>query len=101
MNTVSAFPTVRLTNSGTASLSISSVALTGPNAAEFYTHNNCGIEAPFRLKTRGAKSASIQISDDAGGSPQTIALTGVATVIGVSPASLTFPSQTMGTTSQP
>src|SRR5438552_18017189 len=57
----------------------------------------------FTPSARGARSATLAVSDNASGSPQTVALsgTGISPVVSASPASLTFPSQFVGTTGLP
>jgi PQQ-like domain len=78
-----------LRNLGPGTLNISSIAVTGPNAAEFAQTNNCGsalisggscvIEMTFTATVLLAPQvATIVISDNASGGGQTIALYGVA-----------------------
>jgi hypothetical protein len=63
----------------------------------------CTIDVTFTPTATGTRSGSVTISDDASSSPQSFSLTGrgVATgpVADVSPGSLTFGSQLVGTTS--
>jgi len=102
---------VKLTNSGSAPLNITSIAVTGTNSADFAQTSNCGASLPpggsctisvtFTATAQGTRSASITVTDNASNSPQTINLTG----IGVLPAptlsltSLTFGNQIVGTSS--
>jgi hypothetical protein len=77
---------VTLKNSGTAAMTISSVSVTGTNASSFSQTNDCGtglavgvsctITVKFTPASIGALSASISVADNAGGSPQSVALTG-------------------------
>jgi hypothetical protein len=77
---------VTLTNSGTVSMMLSGVALGGTNAADFSQTTNCGsqvaagascqISVIFTPGGIGPRSASLVLSDDANGSPQSLALTG-------------------------
>jgi hypothetical protein len=100
---------VTLTNGGTAALSITSIGITGAKAANFAQTNTCGtsvaaggncsISVTFTPTGSGNISATLSLADNASGSPQTVALTGVGTSLGWNPASLTFASQTVGTTS--
>jgi len=55
----------------------------------------------FAPVSSGTKSANLSFSDNATGSPQMVALsgTGASPGIGLSPASLTFAAQSVGTTS--
>ena len=100
---------VILTNTGSATLTISSIAVTGPNASSFVFANTCGstlavaanctIHGHFAPTTGGALTASIQISDNAGASQQSISLSGAglnAPAVSLSSASLSFPSQIAG-----
>jgi 6-phosphogluconolactonase (cycloisomerase 2 family) len=78
-----------LTNSGTGTLHISSIALSGPNPGDFTQTNTCGatvavnancaITVTFKPQAAGTRSALITIVDDAPASPQAISLTGSAT----------------------
>jgi hypothetical protein len=75
-----------LTNSGTAALTISNISFGGNNPNQFNQTNNCGaslaisasctINVTFVPNRRGALSATLQIRDNAPGSPQTATLTG-------------------------
>jgi streptogramin lyase len=109
----SASQSVTMTNAGNAPLSITSIATTGANASSFVIANNCGSTlaagascAPhghFTPTTTGALAAKVTITDNAGGSPQTIGLSGTGTPgpakVTLSAASLLFGSQTVGTSS--
>lgn len=86
--TSSASQTLTVTNSGSATLHVSSVSLGGPNASEFgFTNNcaaavapaaNCSISLVFSPTAAGQHAASLTISDDAPASPQTVSLTATA-----------------------
>lgn len=79
---------VTLTNNGNTALAITSIVASGTNAADFAVTNTCGaslavsahcsISATFTPASSGARSASIAITDNASGSPQSIALSGTA-----------------------
>jgi len=113
VGSTSSAQTITLTNTGTAALTIASVALTGTNTGDFAQSNTCGssvaasgtctISVTFKPSAAGTRTASVSITDNATGSPQTVVLTGSATdatpVVSLAPASLTFASQTVGTTS--
>jgi parallel beta helix pectate lyase-like protein/ASPM-SPD-2-Hydin domain-containing protein len=104
---------VALTNTGTASLTISGISINGPNSTDYSQTNMCGpslvaggnciISITFTPRASGARSAVLSISDNAPGSPQTVAFsgTGVATapVATLSPNSLTFAAQPPGSAS--
>jgi hypothetical protein len=111
VNTTSGARGVTLTNTGGSSLTISGVALSGANAGDFAQTNTCGtsvaagasctISVTFRPTGAGSRSASLAITDDAVGSPHTVALTGVGTTatVSLSPTSLAFGGQLLGTSS--
>jgi hypothetical protein len=109
VGTVSAAQVVTLTNTGTATLSISNFAITGAESADFAKTNTCGtsmavganctISVTFRPTNRNNRTASLSITDNASGSPQTVALTGVGTDITLAPTSLVFGGQGVGSTS--
>jgi hypothetical protein len=97
--------TVTLTNTGTASLTISSIR---PSAYYSETNNcqsslaagaSCTITVSFNPAANGTISGTISIADNATGTPQTIALSGICTVTSLTPATLTFANQTAGTSS--
>jgi sugar lactone lactonase YvrE len=103
---------ITLTNPGTAALAISSISVTGTNATSFSQTNTCGtslaaaasctITVGFTPSVTGNLSASITVADNATGSPQTVALTGVgsaglAPLATLTPGSLAFASTTVGT----
>jgi len=84
---------VQLTNTGTAGLAISSVQVTGANPGDFTQTNNCGavisvgnscqISLTFAPSNYGTGSATLTITDNAPGSPQSVTLTGIANPPGV------------------
>jgi two-component sensor histidine kinase len=100
-----------LSNTGNAALSITSLALTGTNASDFAQTNNCAasvaagtnctISVTFTPSASGSRTASVSITDNASGSPQTVSLsgTGTAALVSLSPTSLAFGNQPVGTTS--
>ena len=111
VGTASTPQSVTLTNSGNATLNIASVDVTGPNAADFVlTHTcgtsvapgaNCAASVTFTPSATGSRTASVKITDNAAGSPQTVALsgTGIAPAFTPSAASLNFGTQLVGTPS--
>jgi hypothetical protein len=82
VNTASAAQAVTLTNGGTAALVIANIVTTG----DFAQTNNCGqslaaggscsISVTFTPTAVGTRSGQLSVSDNAGGSPQTAALSG-------------------------
>jgi hypothetical protein len=114
VNTTSAAQSVTLTNSGSATLNITGVTITGVNAGDYSETNTCGatlaasanctISVTFTPTAVGTRTAFISVTDNASGSPQTVALSGTATaatapVVLLAPTTLTFASQTVNTTS--
>jgi 6-phosphogluconolactonase (cycloisomerase 2 family) len=80
---------ITVTNSGTANLNIFSVVLGGANLNDFNMNNacasalainvSCTISITFAPLGAGQRTATVTITDDAPGSPQTLALSGNAT----------------------
>jgi hypothetical protein len=86
----SASGSVTLTNSGTALLTIGSIAVTGTNASVFTADSSactatlaisasCTINITFTPAGIGSASASLTVTDNASGSPQSVALSGTGT----------------------
>ena len=100
-----------LSSASDAALAITSINITGPNSYDFYETNNCGTSIPagsscnitvtFAPSATGTRIAAVSITDNDPSSPQTLSLTGVgiSPAATFSPTSLTFPSQTVNTTS--
>ena len=107
----SAAQAVTLTNSGNAALSVTTLTFKGTNVGDFAQTNTCGssvvaggnctISVTFAPAASGSRTATLSITDNASGSPQTVSLTGTGTapVATVSPTSLTFAGQAFDTTS--
>jgi len=111
VGTISQAQSVTLTNQGSAPLMLSSISVSGTNSTDFFETNNCPsilnssanctLTLRFRPTNKGFLSASLSISDNAPGSPQTVTLTGTGTFIQLTPSSLGFGNQPVGTTSLP
>ena len=96
-----AMQTVVLKNTGTATLTISGIAVGGTNAGDFSQTNTCGaslasgascnIVVTFTPSASGSRAASLSVTDNAAGSPQSVALsgTGVVNNLTISPTSAT------------
>ena len=94
---------VSLTNNLTAPLAMTSIQLTGANAASFVSSSNCGasvaahatctIAVRFAPKAMGAASASLTFTDSAKDSPQTLSLSGTGVSSG--PATLTLSASSL------
>ena len=111
---VSAAQTETLSNIGSSVLNIASITIVGNNAAEFNqsastcgaslaSGANCTISVTFKPSQLGPRGASIAITDDTAGSPQSVSLDGVGVTSGpnasLSAMSLNFGSQGVNTTS--
>jgi hypothetical protein len=81
---------VALINSGTAPLTITSIAITGQNSGDFaqtnncpispnplVVGNNCNIRVYFLPAGTGTRTAAVTITDNAPDSPQSVPLTGI------------------------
>jgi 6-phosphogluconolactonase (cycloisomerase 2 family) len=107
---------IGVTNSGNATLNISSVTLGGNNSSEFSMTNGCSgpyaansgciITMTFTPLAAGQRSATITITDDAANSPQIIPVSGSATtatptkpIVSLSSANLVFGTITQGAAS--
>ena len=113
MGTSSTSQTETVTNTSTLPILISSIALTGNNAADFSQSTTCGssiaagakcsFTVTFTPSQWGPRSASITITDSTVGSPHTVPLNGVGLTSGPnatwSATSMTFATQLVGTTS--
>ena len=111
VSTTSAAQQVNVQNGGSVTAVLNNFSITGSNAGDFaISANTCGatlaasascvVSLTFSPSATGTRSASLQITDSASNSPQTVLLSGTAT-----PASLTitssiaFATQGVGTTS--
>jgi len=84
--TTSAAVPVTLTNSGTATLDLTSIALTGTNPTDFEALSTCSptlapaasctVYVAFKPATAAAFSAKLTVTDNGSASPQSVALTG-------------------------
>ena len=80
---------VTLNNAGASKLYLTSISISGVNPQDFAQTNTCGksigagasctISVTFTPMATGARSASVSIADNGGGSPQALALTGTGT----------------------
>jgi Beta-propeller repeat/Abnormal spindle-like microcephaly-assoc'd, ASPM-SPD-2-Hydin len=107
VGTTSQAQSVLVRNMGNAPLTITSISSNG----DFAQTNNCGnsisaagsctLSMTFTPTAAGTRSGSVVIQDDAAGSPHQINLTGVGSGPGISfsPASLSFASAAVGTSS--
>ena len=96
-----------LTNTGGAAMTLAGIAASG----DFAQTNNCGsslavnaactINVTFTPTLGGTRTGQITITDNAGDSPQTVALTGtgLTPIANIAPSRLTFSGQYIGSTS--
>src|SRR5437879_4343663 len=92
VGTTSAAQAVTLSNIGSATLTISSIAVTGTNSGDFGQTNNCGtsvaagaqctINVTFTPTASGTRTAALDITDNESGSPQAASLTGTGEAAG-------------------
>jgi hypothetical protein len=89
IGTTSSAQTATLSNTGNATLTITSISITGANASDFAQTNTCGsavaaganctISLIFTPSAAGTRTASLNVTDNASGSPQVVTLTGMGT----------------------
>jgi hypothetical protein len=104
--------TTKLTNSEASTLTISSIGLVGADAADYLvTGTTCGsslaagasctVTLTLTPSTTGTRSAVLSIADNAANTPQNVSLTGVGSNSNatLTPASLTYAAQVIGTSS--
>ncbi|HEY5003881.1 MAG TPA: N,N-dimethylformamidase beta subunit family domain-containing protein, partial [Ktedonobacteraceae bacterium] len=111
VNKPGAVQTVKVTNSSTAALTISKIAVTGTNVGDFAQTNtcpsslavnaSCTISATFQPTASGGRSANITLTDSSTVSPQVIAMSGLGIASGaavnLSVSNLNFGNQTVKT----
>jgi hypothetical protein len=110
LGTTSAAKTLTLSNTGNATLNIRSIQATGDFAqtntcaATLTASSSCAVNVTFRPTVAGTRSGTISFSDNAVGTPQVVSLAGTGSVASapiavMTPASLAFSAQLVGTTS--
>jgi hypothetical protein len=105
VGTTSPPQTITLTNNGSSALSISSISV----KREYQVKSSCGssvasgasctLDVTFSPRTQGMEGGNIYIRDSASSKPQVIELRGAGTVVELSPLSLNFGTQKVGTQS--
>ena len=114
IGSTSAAQMVTVTNTGTAAMALTSVALVGTNASSFaIPSNNCGstlavsascsFAVTFTPVAAGSLPGTIAVTDNATGTPQYIPLNATGSASGgpgvsLLPGTLTFPSTAVGST---
>jgi hypothetical protein len=115
--TTSPAQNINLTNNGSASLTITSITITGADPSDYAQTNNCSstlaagfscnIAVTFSPIATGTRTASITVTDNATGSPHSVSLTGTGKAgalpaVTLSPTTLSFPNVALNTpSSQP
>jgi hypothetical protein len=105
VGTMSAAQTATLSNTGDKVVTISGISINGPfsqtnNCSTMLgTGQTCQVQIKFQPVAVGIASGTLTVSDDAFGSPQKVALQGSGTVIELSPLSVNFGDQKVGTIS--
>jgi len=86
LNSTSAGRGIVFTNTGSTTLFISGISITGANAGDFNQTNNCGVSlgpganctitGTFTPTGTGRRDANVSVASNAAGSPNTVPLTG-------------------------
>ena len=99
---------VSLTNTGNSALNISNVATTGDYAvsanscgAQVLAGANCVFTVAFTPTTRGARTGTLQLTDNAANNPQHVSLSGTGLSIALSPNVLNFGPDPVGQPTAP
>lgn len=115
VGTTSAPDSLTVTNTGTATLTITSIALKGGNSSDFSESNNCGkslaakanclVQVTFKPTAAGTRTTTLDLSDSAMNSPQKVTIRGSATTVtatvSLSATSFSFGTYVVGTTAGP
>src|SRR5947199_4504472 len=109
VGTTSPAQSATLINYGVTTLSIAGIAITGTNANNFAQTHTCGtslttgascsISITFKPTNSGNRTAAVNITDNAVGSPQKVTLSGVGTIAKLSTMILGFGLVVSGTPS--
>jgi len=105
VGTTSSAQTATLTNTGTQTVNISKIQATAPFGesdncpAALMAGNSCQIQVTFKPTQKGDAKGALEVTDDAQGSPQKVALSGKGTVVKLSATSVNFGDQKVGTKS--
>lgn len=109
LGTSSAPQQIKLTNTGTTALSITSKRASGP--FQLTSGTTCGTTVPagdkctlsviFHPTAAGFRNGLLEVNDSASSKPQVLALSGTGTPLTASPSHLDFGEQKVGTKSAP
>jgi hypothetical protein len=108
VGTVSSTQIVKLTNSGSSAISISSMSVATPNFAvvskcgrSVQAGQSCNLLLYFTPTASGNLTDTLSVYDSGGGSPQLVSLSGAGTSVSWSPKFLDFGAITVHKTSPP
>jgi uncharacterized repeat protein (TIGR03803 family) len=97
---------LKLTNTGTATLNISSIRASGDFAissnacgATVSVGASCSVSVTFTPTNKGTRTGNLAFNDDAPNTPQIVALVGTGTALKLTPSSLNFWTVIVGQTS--
>jgi hypothetical protein len=106
--------TLTITDLGSSPIAISNITKSGDDFSLFFPNNTvcttvaaaggtCAITIQFAPTSAGTKTGTVVITDNSAGSPHTIQIVGVGGqgTAQLSPATLAFAAQTIGTVSSP
>jgi hypothetical protein len=88
-------------------VTISSVTVTGADASDFSQNSTCSVipangtctfTMTFTPAAVGKRAATLKIADNAGGSPQSVAISGLGTYVMLSPSPVAFGDVKVGNT---
>jgi FG-GAP-like repeat/Cep192 domain 4 len=109
VGTQSTVQSIKMTNVGKETLDITRIGISGTDPSAFSQTNNCGtrvaagdscdINLTFAPRNRGPRPATLVVADSAVNGPQSVPLIGTATWASLSPTSLNFGNQKVGTVS--
>jgi hypothetical protein len=110
VGTISLPKTVTITNKSTAIVTFSGFALGGTNPGDFHISSNscgstlaagaqCAVGLVFQPTAINTRKATLHVSDNGGGSPQILNISGIGTIVALSPTTLSFGIVTVGTAS--
>ncbi len=96
-------------NNDGATLNVSKIAASGPQAQDFSQRNNCSggvaagtscqVDVTFAPTNKGPRAATLVVQDNAINQQQSITLTGTGTWVSLTPSGLNFGNQKVGTVS--
>lgn len=100
--------TLKVQNLGSAELSIASITASGDYQIASTTcesslevSKTCSVSVTFTPHDIGPQPGMLTVTDSSVGSPHDVSLTGTGTVVSLSPTSITFGNQNLGTSSSP